>query len=60
MGRGRGEEVSGERIRKILQQAEEHGGLRQLDLPYARRANILPGPEPGSSWEQLHFPWGRS
>ncbi len=60
-----------ERIRRILAQAEAHGGLKhpggmfrpesplgQLPLPYAERARLLP-PRPGPSggWEQLKFPW---
>ena len=47
-----------ERIRRILEQAEAHGGIKRLPLPYAERARLLP-PRPGTSggWEQLKFPW---
>ena len=52
------EAVNGERIRRILEQAERHGGLKRIDVPFAsavegeggRRARQLP-------FEQLEFPW---
>lgn len=58
MSRKRKDGDGGERIRRILEQAEAHGGVKPLPLPYAERARLLP-PRPGSSggWEQLKFPW---
>ncbi|MBI4349467.1 MAG: hypothetical protein HY553_21710 [Elusimicrobia bacterium] len=58
MARNGNDGVDEDRIRRILEQAEAHGGLRRLPVPYAQRARLLP-PKPSSSggWEQLKFPW---
>src|SRR5207245_1650843 len=48
--------VNDERIRRILEQAEAHGGLKQLNLPYTPLGHLGQGRR-ATRWEQLEFPW---